>query len=413
MPEAMKLTRLLLSVLFTLGLGACASPQLPKTAEMPYPLSRPPLVGEILHLPTGTLVSESQMLQMATDTRIVYVGETHDNPASHRLQLGVLKAMAERYPGKVALGMEMLTPAQQQVLDRWVAGELSEKDFLKESEWYTVWRHDYELYRDLFEFARDHAIPVIGLNAEKRLVRSLGAGSAEALTEEEQAKIPVLDLDDPYQKAMTRAFFGGHPHGDSDFEGFHRTQTLWDETMASNVAAYLGSGEKTDRRMVVIAGGNHVRYGFGIPRRVFRRLPVSYTIIGDENIVIPESKRDRLMHIELPSFPMPPSEFVVFTEYEDLGIERVTLGIAFEDSEGVVTITGVLPGSNAERAGLAKGDILKSFDGEAVADGFDVIYPVKQKRPGDPARLVIERDGAELEIGVEFEAPAAGGHHGR
>ncbi len=411
MPKAMKMTRILVSVLFTLGLGACATPQMPKTAEMPYPLSRTPEVGEILHLPTGTLVTEAQMLQMATDTRIVYVGETHDNPASHRLQLALLKAMAERYPGKVALGMEMLTPAQQKVLDRWVAGELSEKEFLKESDWYTVWRHDYELYRELFEFARDHAIPVIGLNAEKSLVRALRAGAAEAPAEEEQTKVPELDLDDPYQKAMTRAFFGGHPHGDSGFEGFHRTQTLWDETMASNVAGYLGSDEQADRRMVVIAGGNHVRYGFGIPRRVFRRLPASYTIIGDEHIVIPESKRDRLMHIDVPTFPMPPSEFVVFTEYEDLGIERVTLGIAFEDIEGVVTITRVLSDSNAERAGLTKGDILKSFDGEPVSDSFDVIYPVKQKRPGDQGRLVIERDGEHLDIEVTFEAPTPGGHH--
>ena len=71
------------------------------------------------------------MLAAASDARIVYVGETHDNPASHRQELAVLQALDRRYPGGAALGMEMFTPAQQEVLDRWSAGELTEKEFLK------------------------------------------------------------------------------------------------------------------------------------------------------------------------------------------------------------------------------------------------------------------------------------------
>ena len=35
----------------------------------------------------------------SADARIIYVGETHDNPAAHRLELQILKAVAERYPG--------------------------------------------------------------------------------------------------------------------------------------------------------------------------------------------------------------------------------------------------------------------------------------------------------------------------
>ncbi len=67
--------------------------------ENPYPLADPPKVGEIMHLPTGTMVSEAQMLAVASDARIVYVGETHDNPAAHRVQLAVLKAMSRTLAG--------------------------------------------------------------------------------------------------------------------------------------------------------------------------------------------------------------------------------------------------------------------------------------------------------------------------
>ena len=90
----------------------------------PYPLAAPPRIGQIVHLPTGIPVSQAQMLAVAGDARIVYVGETHDNPASHRLELQVLQALAERYPGRVALGMEMFVRSQQPALDRWVAGRV-------------------------------------------------------------------------------------------------------------------------------------------------------------------------------------------------------------------------------------------------------------------------------------------------
>src|SRR5512142_3222368 len=75
--------------------------------QNPYPLPARPKVGEIVHLLTGTLVTPAQMLAVAGDARVVYVGETHDNPASHRLELQVLQGLVDRYPGRVALGMEM------------------------------------------------------------------------------------------------------------------------------------------------------------------------------------------------------------------------------------------------------------------------------------------------------------------
>ena len=67
------------------------------------------------------------MLSSLIGYPLVYVGELHDNPASHRLQVEILKAMQASHPGKVALGMEMFNNEQQVALDRWVAGELSEK----------------------------------------------------------------------------------------------------------------------------------------------------------------------------------------------------------------------------------------------------------------------------------------------
>jgi S1-C subfamily serine protease len=177
------------------------------------------------------------------------------------------------------------------------------------------------------------------------------------------------------------------------------------------VARFLESPEGEDRRMMVMAGGNHIRFGFGIPRRVFRRLPTSYTLVGSREIVIPEDKRELLMDVEIPGFPMPPYDFVVFTAYESLEKQKVRLGVVLQETDGGVRIEKVLPGSVAEKSGVQTGDVLVSFDGEPVKDSFDVIYAVNQKQAGDRAVLEIARGDAQQTLEILFVPPKHKGVH--
>jgi uncharacterized iron-regulated protein len=394
-----------LPLLLALCLTACGTEKtnLIGNPEAPYPPERTAVVGDILHLPTGLYVTETDMLATATDSRIVYVGEVHDNPASHRLELAVLKAMAERYPGEVALGMEMFTPVQQTAIDRWVEGSIDERAFLKEANWYDVWKMDFAYYRPLLEYCREHRIPVIGLNADKSLVHALGRSEPDQLSDELRDKLPQMDMNDHYQQAMVDAVYGGHGPSSTFLNGFKRVQTLWDETMAENIVNYLTSTNSNDKRMVVIAGGNHVRYGFGIPRRVFKRLPSSYALIGSETLVIPEEKKDRIMDITLPPYPMPPLDFITYTEYESLKNEGVKLGVLFDTTEGKLVAQQIMPDSNAVAAGLLANDVLTAIDGKPLTDIYDIKYELSQKKPGDQARLAVERNGEKLELKVTFK----------
>ena len=374
--------------------------------ENPYPLKSPPRIGDIVHLPTGTLVSQAQMLDAVGDARIVYVGETHDNPASHRLELQVLKALADRHPGRQALGMEMFARSQQAALDRWSAGKLDEKAFLKESGWHEDWTMDFAYYRDLLNFARERRIPVIALNTEKSLVAKVRRTPLDQLDAADKAALPEMDLSDPYQRGMVTAVFGDHSHGGMAIDVFLRGQTLWDETMAESAARYLASPAGADMHLMVVAGGYHVSYGFGIPRRVFRRFPASYVLLGGQEIDIPADKRDRLMNVEPPEFPMVPYDYLTYLAYEDLPDKAVRLGVMFEPGRGGrgLLVKNVAPASNAERAGLKSGDLLLALDGAPLAESFDLVYAVQQKRPGDHASLKLERDGRVLQVDVLFRA---------
>jgi uncharacterized iron-regulated protein len=392
----LKLKRL--TLLLPLLISACAAPQFPaERSATPYPLTSQPEIGQIFHPATGSLVSQETMLAIATDSRIIYVGETHDNPAAHRLQFDVLKAITARSPGQTAIGMEMFTPAQQPVLDRWSAGDLDEKTFLREVKWFSVWKGDFDLYRDLLLFARDNRIPVIGLNAEKKTKMNILHKPLEEMTAEEREDVPALDLSDPYHTAMVKAIYGDHVKSEGRLAGFQRVQVLWDETMAASIVSYLQSPQGEDQKMVVFAGGNHVRYGFGIPRRVFKQLPVSYSLIGSKEVEIPEHRQKELMHVNMPLFPMPAYDFIAFTRYEDAP-KKIKLGIGYkeiEDADGL-KVTAVVPKSAAYLAGLNKGDILLELDGTTLKESFDLLYPLHQKKEGETIMLRYDRDGEQF-----------------
>lgn len=370
--------------------------------ELPYPPSVEPQVGDILHLPTGLYVGQQQMLNAVSDQRMVYVGETHDSPAAHRFQLMVLKAMAARHPDKVALGMEVFIPAQQPAIDRWMAGELDEPGFLREAEWYRVWRADFAYYRDLLNFARDNDIPIRALNATKELVRAIGSKLPEELTEEQRQQLPDMSFIDDYQQAMVDAVFSGHGPGGNHAEGFKRVQTLWDQTMAENIVDYLQSPLGEGKRMMVVAGGHHVRYGYGIPRRVFNLMPSSYNVVGTREIVIPEEKQDQLMDITMPRFPMVAYDYVKHVVYETLPNTGVKLGIMFSSVEAGLQVNQVMPDSNAAMAALLVEDVITHIDGIVMTDMYDIKHLLKQKNIGDSVDISLLRAGVKAQVAVIF-----------
>ena len=146
---------------------------------------------------------------------------------------------------------------------KWVSGELSQQEM--EQLWSDSWGADsYPYYKDILSYVREQQITLLALNRPPNST----------------APAPELEEDDPYYEAYIGAFLAGHKAGPDTHKMFMRSQTLWDETMAETGADFLSLPGNADKKLVVFAGNNHVRYGFGIPRRLFRRVPVNYTIVS-------------------------------------------------------------------------------------------------------------------------------------
>src|SRR5439155_426501 len=85
-----------------------------------------------------------------------------------------------------------------------------------------------------------------------------------------------------------------------------------------------------------------------------------------------------------------------------VSVQQVTPDMAaslgLKEASGVI-VSGVTAGSAAEHAGLKQGDVIKSFNGQAVKSVEDLRSAIK--RPSDrPALLLINRNGSEIFVTV-------------
>jgi Do/DeqQ family serine protease len=87
-------------------------------------------------------------------------------------------------------------------------------------------------------------------------------------------------------------------------------------------------------------------------------------------------------------------------------IQPVTLEMAeslgLKDAQGVI-VSSVSAGSAAEHAGVKPGDVLKSFNGQAVSDVNGLRNRVAETEPGSKATLVVVRDGGEKTLTVKLD----------
>jgi aminopeptidase YwaD len=86
-----------------------------------------------------------------------------------------------------------------------------------------------------------------------------------------------------------------------------------------------------------------------------------------------------------------------------------------EESGNGLKLSGVMPGSPGEKAGLKRGDVIVRFDSHPVANVYDYTYALGDRKPGDRVTLVVKRteDGATRELTIEVTLaarPSSGTH---
>jgi len=349
-------------------------------------------MNQILHIPTGIQVTRDQMIKIVSGSRVIYVGETHDNLEAHRAQLEVIERLAKKFPGKITVGMEMFRRSAQPDLDRWHNGDLPQAEF--KTLFRKNWGPGYKLYQPILDFLKENSIPLIGLKSSREteaLFRKVG-------TKTSPGSFPEIDESDIYHKTFSMSIFGGHTDHAEALKKPYQMLLLWEETMAQTVAKFLKNN--SDGKLVVLAGGFHVQYGFGIPKRAFRRIPHAYSIILPTVTELPPELKDREMKVEHVSIPLYAGDFAWRLEYKVPPENKVKLGIQLKESESGISVLFVGKNSNAGDAGILKGDVLLALGGEKILSVDDLVTRLQTFNIGDYATIRVRRGMEELEVDV-------------
>lgn len=99
---------------------------------------------------------------------------------------------------------------------------------------------------------------------------------------------------------------------------------------------------------------------------------------------------------------------------EEAGADGAWLGVVAKDAEAGVAVSAVAPGSPAEKAGINEGDVIRSVDGEAVADSPTLGEAIAAHEAGDRVQVEVERGGERetVEATLEARPPATDGRGG-
>ncbi len=357
-----------------------------------------------------TLVSE-QVFKRLENSRIVLLGEAHTTLAHHRWQHYMLSALHSRNANMI-VGFEMLPRRAQAALDAWSAGNLSEKEFLVQSDWRKVWGYDAALYLPLLHFVRFNRLPAIALNIDRELVSRVGQQGWQALGNDQRMGLsdPAPASDD-YRDALAEIYAykqalrqesEGKEIDDSEtdlsqvmssegFANFVDAQLTWDRAMAEALAAEYW--RDPGAILVGIVGRGHLEYGYGVPHQL------ADMGIDDVDVLLPLDSND-----DCDSLPaeLASAVFVVDAEAEEPLPPRPRLGVFIESDDGGVRVVKVVAGSVADKTGLTKGDLIQSAAGFGIGTTRALVEIVQRQAPGTWLPLTVLRGDESLEYFARF-----------
>jgi uncharacterized iron-regulated protein len=250
----------------------------------------PPYVPQrVFDTRARTFTDFETMLADLARANVVFVGEQHDDPNTHRLESALLQGLLRR-KATVTVSMEMFERDVQSSLDGYLAGSLSEEDFLKAARPWPRYASDY---RPLIELARTNGWSVVAANVPRRHAADVAKAGAMALAKlvPEERAFAARELECPFDAYYDRfaRTMDEHPVPGADklsaderratTERYYISQCGKDETMAESIAAAFERRADTAGAIVHFTGAFHSDFYTGAAERTRRRLPGSRIVV--------------------------------------------------------------------------------------------------------------------------------------
>ena len=241
-------------ILASLVLSACqAPPSLPNIPDWQSPEGRGHLdLGMIRDINSGQELTPQQLAKRLALAPRVLVGEQHDNPDHHALQLWILQVLADRR-AQGSLLLEMIKPDQQASIDS-VRAEIARSSYPADLpaalNWQKGW--DWALYGPIVRYALGQPYPLLAanLNADEILAIYQHAPELQA------GRSTQAGVRHQLLEQIRNSHCGLLP--EDQFPAMLAVQQQRDRRMAESLAA-------APVPALLFAGSFHVRKDIGIP----------------------------------------------------------------------------------------------------------------------------------------------------
>ena len=199
----------------------------------------------------------------------VFVGEQHDDPNTHRIELAIVEGLTRRGV-PVVVAMEMFERDVQDNVDKYSAGAITEEQFLKDSRPWPRYATDY---RPILEFAKANQLPIVASNVPRRVASGVGKTGLPAVDGlGADRRLAARELQCPTSGSYYDRFveaMGGHSGATPNF---YLAQCVRDETMGESVADTF---QKAPGHVAIVHfdGAFHSDFGEGTADSARRRMP--------------------------------------------------------------------------------------------------------------------------------------------
>lgn len=205
----------------------------------------------------GKEVSFDLMVDSLAKSDVVFVGENHNCPISHWMELEITRALHQRHGDRLMVGEEMMEADNQLILDEYMSRLISYDRFESEAR---LWDNYSTDYYPVVYYAKENNIPFIATNVPRRYanaVSNAGLACLDAFSDEAKSYIAPLPIPFEYDTVAAGAKFGAMQmlsrRSPEEMRYLAEAQALKDATMGWFIAKNM----KPDTHFVHINGTMH------------------------------------------------------------------------------------------------------------------------------------------------------------
>jgi uncharacterized iron-regulated protein len=332
---------------------------------------------QIIDTATAKKITLEDLAGLYKNTAVFIVGEAHDNYDCHMFQRNFIEALYKKYP-KLIVGFEFFWRDDNEALEQWRNGKISEEELLKKTGWYERTGMNYGYTRLIMEIIKKYKIKTIGLNVPRSILRTISRQGFDKLSDEEKKLFPTIKIHNPEHEYFIKSVFGLMAvQVPVWFTNIYDAQKAWDVVMAESMRRMLVKKEYRGYKGIIIAGNNHVAFKLGIPFR-YAKADKRARITTISPILLPqegEDDEDEEGHPMMSAMSkyMNPSVLYsrgiadyVFSATQPKYYRFPVLGVSLKVTDDKLMVTRVRKESIAEEYGLRKGDQVTSLDGVAI-----------------------------------------------